>query len=287
VIGSEETLMSFKNILAYCNNAKTAERLFSVAVGLAQKYDAHVTGLYIVPQPHLHAAVGEEFIGELMTSQEEYFDEQGDLIKAAFDKARGKNRAKNEWVKIHSSTAFVRGTLVDTARYSDLIVMSQTDSDYDVAHEPGLPEEVVLESGRPVLVIPNKGDVSTIGQNIMVAWNSSRESARAVGDALPFMTGSKLVKIVELMDDDRSAKDRPNAADIAANLKRHGVKAEDSETPLDDRDVGEYFLRRAKREKCDLLVMGGYGRTRVSEFILGGATRHVLQEMSLPVLMSH
>lgn len=278
--------MAYKNILAYCNNSQLASRLFEVSVALAKKNGAHLTGLYLVPQPHLHASVGEEFIGELIENQESFFKEQGELIEAAFDKARAGQEIKSHWSNTHSNSAFVSRAVVEHTHYADLAIINQAEAEHDVAQENGIPAELILEGGRPVLIVPKSGDLGEFGHDVLVAWNGSREAARAVYDALPFLTHARKVEVFELSDEDRRGE-HLSAADLVNSLKHHGVKASDASEPLDNYDVGAYFLDRAEKQNFDMLVMGGYGHSRLTEFVLGGATRHVLMEATIPVLMSH
>jgi nucleotide-binding universal stress UspA family protein len=152
----------------------------------------------------------------------------------------------------------------------------------------GLPEEVTLNSGRPTLVVPYIGAAATIGERVMVAWNASREAARAIGDAMPLLERAKVVTVV-------SVNARPDAlghgedpgADIGAHLARHGLKVEVERLEARDIDVPNAILSRLADAGSDLLVMGCYGHSRLREMVLGGVTRTILGEMTVPVLMAH
>jgi nucleotide-binding universal stress UspA family protein len=169
------------------------------------------------------------------------------------------------------------------ARVSDLTVLTRP-------HEQGAPElNAVLEAtlfgaGRPLLIVP-PGGARELGRTIAIAWNGGTEAARAVGCALPFLEGAGAAHCL-------TAQTRRTHADVAVDLaeylewrgiacERHAVAAEEGEA------VGAALLRIAGKIGADLLVMGGYGRTRLSELVLGGVTRHVLAEAELPLLISH
>jgi nucleotide-binding universal stress UspA family protein len=145
-----------------------------------------------------------------------------------------------------------------------------------------------VESGRPVLIIPRAGSGHELGQNVLVAWNGRREASRAVFDALPILQQAKAVRIVAVnpQSDEEAAQDVA-ALDIRGSLERHGVRCEPVQTVGPRGGVGQTMLTCAKDYGCDLLVMGCYGHSRLREFVLGGATRHVLSHMTIPVLMSH
>jgi nucleotide-binding universal stress UspA family protein len=145
-----------------------------------------------------------------------------------------------------------------------------------------------MEAGRPVLIVPNAGVHSRVGERALVAWNGRREAARAVFDALPILRGASDVKVVWVnpQSERERAEDIP-AADICTALARHGVKCEATEQVAPRGGVGETLLARAREMGADLLVMGCYGHARLREFVFGGASRHVLGHMPIPVLMSH
>jgi nucleotide-binding universal stress UspA family protein len=147
---------------------------------------------------------------------------------------------------------------------------------------------VMLASGRPVLAIPYAGQFEQIGERVLVAWNASREATRAVNDALPLLMGAKAVTILAVNPKHgiEGHGDVP-AADIALHLARHGVKAEAAHTIAKDISEGDALLSYAADLGADLIVAGGYGHSRAREMVFGGATRTLLQEMTVPMLLSH
>jgi nucleotide-binding universal stress UspA family protein len=136
--------------------------------------------------------------------------------------------------------------------------------------------------------VPRSEIRGEIGERVLVAWNARREAARAVFDALPILQRAKEVKVVWVnpQSEHETAQDIP-AADICAALARHGVACEATEQLRPRVNVGETLLACAKDFAADLMVMGCYGHTRLREFVFGGASRQVLKNMSIPVLMSH
>jgi nucleotide-binding universal stress UspA family protein len=144
----------------------------------------------------------------------------------------------------------------------------------------------VVEGGRPVLIIPNEGVHSGIGSRVVVAWNGRREATRAAFDAVPLLQQAKDVKVLWI--DPRSEGEDAGAfaADLCAALARQGITSEAVAAVSDD-NIGATLLSRAIEYRADLLVMGCYGHSRLREFVFGGATRHILRHMTIPVLMSH
>jgi nucleotide-binding universal stress UspA family protein len=174
------------------------------------------------------------------------------------------------------------------ARYADLVVLGQVSPDEPPYVGHHLPEEVVLSSGRPALVVPHDWAPGPLGGRVIVAWDASREAARAVSDAMPILEQANSVLAVSI-----NPKSTPlghgevPGADIAAHLARHKVKVEVESVEMDRMEIGDALLSFGSDRGCDLLVMGAYAHSRLRELVLGGATRTILESMTVPVLMSH
>ena len=174
------------------------------------------------------------------------------------------------------------------ARHADLVVLGQPDPESTVTGHRQTLEEIVLSAGRPALVVPYIGPAKTLGERVVVAWDAGREAARAVNDALPILRRAKAVTVL-------SINPRPGidghgeepGADLAVHLARHGVKVEVQHSKGEEIGVGNAILSRLADRGADLLVMGAYGHSRLRELVLGGATRRILQNMTVPTLMSH
>jgi nucleotide-binding universal stress UspA family protein len=174
-------------------------------------------------------------------------------------------------------------------RFSDLLVLGQCDTE----NPPSIaafttPEKVVVDAGTPILVVPTRGSFDDMGRHILVAWDGSRESARALRDAMPLLQAAERVSLVAV-DPDRQGHMHPNAnpAELVAHLARHGVPAKATEVSFGEKNVANILLVHAAQLRADLLVMGAYGHPRLLEFWLGGTTQDLLERAVLPVLMSH
>ena len=175
------------------------------------------------------------------------------------------------------------------ARYADLLVLGQTDPDEkDWIGGHHLPEQVVLSAGRPIMVVPYIGAPKGFGKNVLIAWDSGREAARAVQDALPMLERAETVTILVILRPGSAKRhgDEPGS-DIALYLARHNVKVEVQAVPSPEIGVAETLLSRLADLSIDALVMGAYGHARWRELVLGGVTQHILGHMTVPVLMSH
>ena len=148
------------------------------------------------------------------------------------------------------------------------------------------PERLVLAAGRPVLILPSAGRFPNIGARILVAWDASREATRAVTDAIPMLRLANTVHVMTV-NPKHGEHGHVAGADIGFYLARHGVRVEIKTDHGAEIDVGNELLSRAADLDVDLIVMGGYGHSRLKEWVLGGATRTILESMTAPILMSH
>ena len=145
-----------------------------------------------------------------------------------------------------------------------------------------------MRCGRPVLFVPSVGEYPTIGERVLIAWKDSRESARAVADALPLLKDAKKVFAVAVTpESDESANERFTDAQLGAFLRRHDIEATVRRIAAADIDAGELLLSQAADFGADMIVMGAYSRPRFAELVWGGVTRVMLSSMTAPVLMSH
>ncbi|WP_142847443.1 universal stress protein [Telmatospirillum sp. J64-1] len=280
--------MPFKDILVYVDNTAQCPARLEVAANLAVEHGAHLVGLFVHPRTNVPGFVMAQYGSQIAQFQEEFAREAHDKSKTAFENQCRLSGVSFEWREAH-------GDLVEAVslhgRYADLLITGQIDPESDdQAARNNLTDHLLLEVGRPVLVVPYAGRFPVIGKNILVAWNGSREATRAVNDALPLLTRATQVNVLAVNPKPgkgaRGHGEVPGA-DICLHLARHDVPAVCHHIGGEDMDVGDMLLSRAAEEGADMMVMGAYGRTRLTELVLGGATRHIMQHMTVPVLFSH
>ena len=276
--------MGLKDLLVHVDNDPTSNSRVDVAVALAAKHGAHLTGLHAMGWPRLPGYVEVELPPSFLDEQRQYLEGLARQAEERFQARARRRGIQGEW---RVEMGDIVGTTKLHARYADLTVVGQgrdlVNAPYDLAF---LPEELVLGVGRPVLVVPRYSTFETVGERILIAWNGSREATRAVHDAIPLLQLAMKVTVLSI-DPERDSGPRVPSADIALHLARHGVAAEAASTVGLDIGVGDLLLSRAADLGVDLIVMGAYGHARVREMVLGGATRHMLQHMTVPVVMSH
>jgi len=278
--------MSYKTILVHCDASRTVGSRLAAAANVAQRFEARLVGLHArEPFEVVSFVDGGMPIGTLMEAYQAGCDAAEKTAQSAYDKATSGRNFPSEW---RVTEAFSDDALAVNSRYADLLVVGQADPDDPAGGRDDLPEAMVFATGRPVLVVPQIGALSSVGKTVMLCWNASRESARAAADALPFLLAADKV-IVLVVDPEVSADGHGQepGADVALWLARHGVKVTVQRDVAADARIGEVILSRAADFGADLIVMGVYGHSRLREMVLGGVSRTLLSSMTVPVLMSH
>lgn len=269
-----------RSLLLHLDDHPSAPARVDAAIRLARRFDAHLVGLSAVGRIPTSLGFGTgSLLGPALDGLREAARHRAQAFAA---QCRAAGLVSVETVLAATDA---REALVSHAHCSDLVLLSQaTDGD-----ERALVEEVVLQSARPTLIWPHSGAPATLGERVLVGWNDSPESARALTDALPLLCRAQQVVVMQCDTPLDAAPTEPARQRLEA-LRRwlmwHGVEAEVrlETSPI---DVGHELLCRAADLGADLLVMGAWGRPRWAERVLGGATRTLLNGMTLPVLMSH
>ena len=286
--------MSYRTILVHINDERRLPGLLRAATAIAERQRAHLIGLSVIPPINIPATSDLAIaIPAIIEAHRDAYHLEEARMKAVFDKATQTSASPGsftaEWRSLDAyRLASAIQMILPLARAADLIIASQADEQWEHSLMLDFPDMLATDSGRPVLVIPNAPRADFDMKRILVGWNGRREATRAVFDAIPLLKQAEDVKVlwIDPHDDTDTAGDLP-AADLCTALARHGVKCEETASLSPKLSAGETLLFETTRFGWDMLVMGCYGHSRMREFILGGASRHVLQSMTIPVLMSH
>jgi nucleotide-binding universal stress UspA family protein len=287
-VPAPEIAMSYRSLLVFLDSHPLCSIRTQVAIRLARSLDCHLvgvapTGLIELPAPPEATAS----LGKFGALAWDVLRDQAERAAQAFREACSAAGIKS--FEALSDEADKSTSLVRHAHCSDLCVLTQAEpgtGDHHMAQD--LVEQVVLFSARPTLILPYAGRFASIGSKVMVAWDDSRESARALSDALPLLRLAQRVQVVSWNKPGSGDEQplRPRVDALRQWLMWQGVAA-DVRIETTDIHIAEAMLSRAADLEVDLIVMGAYGHARLTERVLGGATRGMLNSMTVPVLMSH
>lgn len=279
--------MGYQTILAVLDSEHNVGPVADFAIELARTFSGHVIGLRAetlatvpliapmeIPDPTAIEAI------------QSIAQEETRKIERAFRTRMDASGISYEWRTFVSPSGAGAHSVLETARICDVIVARQNDARREEDNSADL-ETFIMESGRPVLLLPYAIARVTPVRRALIAWNGSKEAARAAFDALPLLQKADNVEIFSV-DPPEGPRQTPEfaGADLAAALTRHGVKVNlhtESNCPI---PVAEAIENRLSDEDVDLLVMGGYGHSRWWEMLFGGVTRSLLDTMTAPTLLS-
>jgi len=281
-------MSELKSILLHLDAATNVDQRLELADRLGRAHGARVEAVYAVLPAVLQypfAFAGDAQAAALLMG---YETDQRARAKAAFERAR-KAPGSTIAAPWHESSDEPLRALTQQAWAADLLVLAQHDPAPKAYSgvPPDFASAVLLESGKPGLLVPFIGAGPTLGQTVLVAWKASAESARAVTAALPILQRARQVHLAVWDESTTSEGDADAPLPIQTYLGHHGIAAKLHRGGPPNRELGEMLLSLASDVQADLLVMGCYGHGRAREWVLGGATRTVLGSMTLPVLMAH
>jgi nucleotide-binding universal stress UspA family protein len=278
-------MSAIKSILVHLDASPRCAARLQAAARLSEQHGAEVMALYAVIPQSMQLLYFDALSIQLLEAMRAADDTRRMAAQALFDDAVASGLKGAKWLdplEDMSLRAFARQAL-----YADLVVLGQRERDGEV--DSGVPkdfvESVLIDSGKPILVVPYIGLPQSLGRTVMVAWKETREAARAVAAALPLLSRAEGVHVATWSDEHASERERLPA--LLAYLDRHGIAADLHHYGDEPRNIGDYILSSAADLNADMLVMGGYSHSRARELILGGATRAVLESMTVPVLMVH
>jgi nucleotide-binding universal stress UspA family protein len=286
--------MAICDILVSLDSSAPSVARLRLTLALAASRKARLTAVYVLPEPRGTAPlIG---LGPLPPSTQAWMPapaaepprdpERADEIESAFrSELRGRG-IEGEWYLLDERN---RAEFVEYANTVDLTILGQQSSraGADSVGEFS-PDAVVVEVGRPVLVVPYAGKFETVGRRPLIAWDGSREAARALGDALPLIEGAESVTVIYIgAREIQLERARPAIDRVVRHLRRHAIKASGEATRGGDVPISDLLLSRAADLGADLIVAGAYHHSPMREALLGGVSRELLRHMTVPLLMSH
>jgi nucleotide-binding universal stress UspA family protein len=277
--------MAIKNILIHLDNSSACEHRIEVAIQLAVQHDAQLSGIYVIPDfptaTYYEAQISADIIAE--------------IDKEALETAK---LAQSKYVEIASKAGVSLAAVIERgnpisildeyARFTDLFVLGQNHPEDPENINEALADTLVLEVGTPCLIVPFASPKQFATKRVLVAWNASREAARTLKDAIPILKNADYVEVLLVNPSQHEAdKDSIQGQRVSSFLTQHGIKSEIKVQAGSKSKPGDAIIARASEIDADVIVMGAYGHSRLREIILGGVTRKLLKQMTVPVFISH
>jgi len=285
--------MPIRKLLLPLTGTAAGEAALATALRVARIWDAHLTALHVqVDSRDVAPLAGEGLSGamieEMMSATEKEGSQRSAAVRAMFDRfvavqgvtVAAPHMGAGATADFNTVTGREEDLVAQLARLTDLTVVPHPEGGDDVSSSDAL-HAVLFDSGRPVLIAPQVA-LQSVGTRIAVAWNGTAESAAAVHAALPWMQRAEAVRVLSA---DEYQRRGPGAAALSQYLDLHGIHPEIAQFRPLEREVGRGLLAAAQEFGADMLVMGAYSHSRLRQLILGGVTRHVLENAKLPVLM--
>ncbi|MDH3195790.1 MAG: universal stress protein [Hyphomicrobiales bacterium] len=277
--------MAIKDLAVAFNSSDNSRAAVKLAVQMCRKYDASLTGIYAHSPVKFESQV-EIWISDEMKASLEKAD--ADTVAAIEDAFRAAVKEDGfdgpvEWI---APTGHPNDLLAKSARYHDILLIGQY-SNPDRSERRIRAEELVMNSGKPIIIVPVDYDVRPFTGRAVVAWDGSRPAARALSDAMQILETKERLDVVSVGSADMKAKKDGFGQDVVTYLSRHGIDAKLTNLTANREGVGATILGYCSETDPDVLVMGAYGHARLREELFGGVTRHILENANVPVLMSH
>lgn len=269
--------MALRDIAVHLDESPRCAARLALALDLAKVHFATVTGIFAQSDPNVPGVITNWPTDAFKQATQAVHDRFHEAVSAAGVNAR--------WMAVPSGEhAYIISQMTTAASCADLVIMGQHDPDRGQGLLPhDLAEQVILHSGRPVLVVPYTGNFTAVGRRPLIAWNGGRESVRALHDALPLMNHAKQARLVMIESARHSVAEGP----VLQHLANHGIEGEVERLVAEDIGAMDLLLSRVADTGCDLLVMGAHGHYCFPNLRRGSGTRYILHHMTAPVLMSH
>lgn len=281
--------MLIRNVLVHVDTSPRSAAAVEAASSLARRFDARLKGFFVVPDVAVAAAVpgGAAMSSQIIDEMQKDAEDQASEAEKLFREKAGDLAAPDHWIRAEAMGIGSRAAAAKVAHFADLLVAGHRGDEDGEGNgsAAALLQDLVLDAGRPVLLIPATGSGGPVGKNVLIAWTESREATRAVYDAMPFLEAADTITVATVV---KKVEGGPAPGEaIAGILRDHGLTVSAVAIERNDGSTSEALFNHAKKIGADLLVAGAYSHSRLREGLFGGVTKSILDAAPLPALLSH
>ncbi len=279
-----EAIKMIKHILVCLNNTKDDDNTIKTAARFALKHNARLIGLYIMVESLNHYHVYDHYTAGLRKQIIDEGKQQAVLAEKKFNEVTSKIGCNTTWYKASDQENPTQIML-----YTDLIFVGCNEKDGGDFNGSGFINSLLLETGRPIVVIPKIWKKDDFGQKILLGWNESKQSARAMHESLPLMRGAEQVDVVTVYRENDQKANMAKGIEVTSFLESHDVNCQLYPKQINENQptVGKMLVTHADQYENDLIVVGGYGHSYLREKLLGGVTQHLIHNSRVPLLLVH
>ncbi|NND83441.1 MAG: universal stress protein [Gammaproteobacteria bacterium] len=274
-----------KRLLVYLYGDKSNASVIETAAAFAVQHDALLSAVFVTPDIMNYATVYGDYPLNLAQSLFDVQKSYGESARREFEKICEQHDCENQW---HTDSEI--DAHFSPALYADLLFVRQPKTEGSVIfNDTDFVDNLIIETGLPTIVVPDNWQQTTFGERIVLGWKQSKEAVAATRYSLGLMRLAESVHIVSVTHKHDPQQELIDGVEICAYLSAHQIKCEFFSVPLADKDKTEAdtLQRHASEHGCDLIVIGGYGHTRLREIVLGGVTRNLVRSCTQPVLVAH
>jgi len=279
--------MALKSLIVFVDPSPAGEARTRYAVKLAVQHDAHLIGVFLAPAAWTQNASdsyvrGPGAIADMLERHDLFEREAAAAASGSFEAIAGRERVTFEFRSIEASNADALLRL--HSLHSDLVIVGHSEAG---PSSQGAPAAMLMATGVPFLIVPETWTGPSVANNVLFAWNASREARRAISDSLPLLKAARSVAVLVIDAQKNPSHGEQPGADVAHFLSRHGVAARVEQSQSGGLAVADVIRNFAVEDGSDLIVLGAYSHARTREFIFGGVTRSLLKAITVPTLIAH
>lgn len=275
-----------KTLIACLTSKDHAAEVLAAAIPLANRHGSHLIALHAMETLAIYPGVMAHVPEDVVISFAESRREEANAIHAIFEQETRNADFPTEWRCVDTGSTSAGQVMIEISRTADLIIMAratQGEGEGD-ADRAWFREEMIRQSGRPVLLVPEKMPDRAIGRSAVIGWSPTREATRAAHDALPLLSEGARVSLVTVGEED--TREAHGVTELARALDRHGLEVEVVARMLGRDTIASVLMREAHERGADLIVTGAFGHSRLYDFVIGAVTRELLEKSDTPVLFS-